>query len=230
MKSDKHILIAEDDDDINQLLHKIVKTQGYTPKSAFSGTEAMLYLEKEKWDLILLDLMLPGKSGEEVLAGVAAHDLAPVIIISAKDAQETKVEMLRLGADDFITKPFDIEEVSARIESVLRRYQKSDAPDTSEVLTFKDIKVDPDARQVTVGGAVLTLTAREYKIIELLVRSPDKVFSKANIFESVWNQPFHGDVNTVNVHVSHLRTKLAAASPDETYIETVWGLGYSMKT
>ena len=226
----KKILIAEDDDDINQLLSKIIKKHRFTPRSVYSGTEAMLYLEKEKWDLILLDLMLPGKSGEKILSEVADMIHAPVIIISAKDAQKTKVEMLRLGADDFITKPFDIEEVSARIESVLRRYERSGIKDQAEKLTFKDITVDPDAMKVTVGGKILPLTAREYRIINLLVRSPDKVFSKANIFESVWKEPFHGDVNTVNVHMSHLRTKLADANPDETYIETVWGMGYSMKT
>ncbi|WP_020008133.1 winged helix-turn-helix domain-containing protein [Salinicoccus albus] len=226
----KKILIAEDDNDINQLLSKIIKKHGFTPRSVYSGTEATLYLEKEKWDLILLDLMLPGKSGENILLEAAGGIQTPVIIISAKDAQKTKVEMLRLGADDFITKPFDIEEVSARIESVLRRYERSGIKDPAEKLAFKDIIVDPEAMKVTVGGQALPLTAREYRIIDLLVRSPDKVFSKANIFESVWKEPFHGDVNTVNVHVSHLRTKLAEANPDETYIETVWGMGYSMKT
>src|SRR5699024_7339925 len=214
----------------NQLLSKMTRKHGYRHQSVYSGTEAVLHLEKENWDLILLDLMLPGKSGEEVLTEAAKRDHAPVIIISAKDAQETKVEMLRLGADDFITKPFDIEEVSARIASVLRRYERSGIKDPAEKLTFKDIIVDPDAMKVTVGGKILPLTAREYRIIDLLVRSPDKVFSKANLFESVWKELFHGDVNTVNVHVSHLRTKLAEANPDEIYIETVWGLGYSMKT
>ncbi|WP_411843866.1 response regulator transcription factor [Salinicoccus sp. HZC-1] len=225
----KNILIVEDDNDINRLLCDIIRQSNHAPQSAYSGTEAVLYIEQRDWDLILLDLMLPGLTGEEILEKVAESSATPVIIISAKDGRQTKIDSLRSGADDFITKPFDVEEVAARIESVLRRYQRITARD-SKVITHKDITVNTDFRTVEVRGRKLTLTAREYTILVLLMSQPGKVFSKANIFESVWNEPFHGDDNTVNVHMSNLRTKLSEADPDETYIDTVWGMGYRMKS
>lgn len=221
-----HILIIEDDEDINHLLYTIVKNAGYSAQSAFSGTEAMLLLEHKNWDLILLDLMLPGKSGEEVLAKIRERSDIPIIIISAKEEQWTKVNMLRQGADDYITKPFDHEEVLARIEVQLRRYQ----PKTkNKKLTFKDIVLDPALKKVYVNQQEVSLTVREYNILHLFLSSPKKVFTKENVFESVWQEPYYGDENTVNVHMSHLRKKLAEANPAETYIETLWGMGYRLK-
>lgn len=224
-----NILVVEDDNDINQLLCKIIKKSNYNPQPAYSGTEAMLYLNQQKWDLVLLDLMLPGMSGEEILAEIAARGQTPVIIISAKGEQQTKVENLRAGADDFITKPFDVEEVSARIDSVLRRYRRTSAVSDQKILSFKDIEMDLDSKTVTVNGTELSLTAREYRILVLLLSSPKKVFSKANLFESVWDEPYHGDDNTINVHMSNLRHKLSQANPDVEYIETIWGMGYRLK-
>lgn len=229
MVMNKNILIVEDDDAINKLLSDIVKEQQYTPHSAYSGTEAMLYINQQQWDLILLDMMLPGLSGEEVLKNITAEGASPVIIISARDAQEVKVSALRLGADDYITKPFDVEEVSARIESVMRRFNLTNQV-TSTVLVHKEIVLDADARTVKVNDSEVTLTAREFAILYTLISNPEKVFSKANIFESAWNETFHGDDNTVNVHMSNLRSKLADAADDADYIETVWGMGYKMKT
>lgn len=229
MVMNKNILIVEDDDAINKLLSDIVREQGYTPQSAYSGTEAMLYINQQQWDLILLDMMLPGLSGEEVLKNITAAGASSVIVISARDAQEVKVSALRLGADDYITKPFDVEEVSARIESVMRRTNRS-AHATPNVLVHKEIVLDADARTVKVNDSEVTLTAREFAILYTLISNPEKVFSKANIFESAWNETFHGDDNTVNVHMSNLRSKLADAADDADYIETVWGMGYKMKT
>ena len=229
MVMNKNILIVEDDDAINKLLSDIVREQEYTPHSAYSGTEAMLYINQQQWDLILLDMMLPGLSGEEVLKNITAAGASPVIIISARDAQEVKVSALRLGADDYITKPFDVEEVSARIESVMRRTNRS-AHATPNVLVHKEIVLDADAKTVKVNDSEVTLTAREFAILYTLISNPEKVFSKANIFESAWNETFHGDDNTVNVHMSNLRSKLADAADDADYIETVWGMGYKMKT
>ena len=229
MVMNKNILIVEDDDAINKLLSDIVREQGYAPQSAYSGTEAMLYINQQQWDLIILDMMLPGLSGEEVLKNITAAGASPVIIISARDAQEVKVSALRLGADDYITKPFDVEEVSARIESVMRRFNRTNQV-TSNVLVHKEIVLDADARTVKVNDSEVTLTAREFAILYTLISNPEKVFSKANIFESAWNETFHGDDNTVNVHMSNLRSKLADAADDADYIETVWGMGYKMKT
>lgn len=181
------------------------------------------------WDMVLLDLMLPGMVGEEVLEKITEKGSTPVIIISAKNEKETKITSLRKGADEFLTKPFDIDEVSARTDSLLRRSRKQNEP-AKAVLTYKDIQVDVDAKTVSVNGAEVSLTVREFNILQLLMSTPKKVFSKANVFESVWNEPCHGDDNTVNVHVSNLRNKLAKANPNEEYIETIWGMGYRMKS
>lgn len=225
-----NILVVEDDNDINELLCKIIKKDQYHPQPAYSGTEAMIYLEKQKWDLVLLDLMLPGMTGEDILAKIAEHGSIPVIIISAKSEQQTKIKSLRSGADDFISKPFDVAEVSARIDSLLRRFKNSNETSTQNVLTHKDIHLDTEAKTVYVNGAELSVTSREYSILGLLMKSPKKVFSKSNLFESIWNEPFHGDDNTMNVHISNLRNKLREANPSDEYIETIWGIGYRLKS
>lgn len=225
-----NILIVEDDNDINNLLCNIVKRSGYLPQAAFSGTEALLYIDKRKWDLVLLDLMLPGLSGEEILEKIRKNNHVPVIIISAKSGQNTKVDLLRIGADDYITKPFDIEEVAARIDGLLRRY-KYTAQDNliGSILTHKNLSVDLDLKQVMVVDIPVQLTAREFDILVLLMKSPKKIFTKENLFQSVWNDEFIGDDNTISVHMSNLRSKLAKVNDNEEYIETIWGMGYRLK-
>ncbi|MCQ6557486.1 response regulator transcription factor [Paenibacillus mendelii] len=224
-----HILVVEDDNDINQLLCRILKNSGYAPQAAYSGTEAMLYLERQAWDLVLLDLMLPGLTGEELLADINEKSSTPVIVISAKGEQQTKVAALRIGADDYITKPFDIEEVSARIDSHLRRYSRLTSMAPSNRIEYKDIQLDKDSKTVTINQSEVILTAREFAILELFMSYPKKVFSKANLFETVWEDPFVGDDNTINVHISNLRNKLSKANPEADYIETLWGMGYRLK-
>lgn len=224
-----NILVVEDDNDINQLLCKIIKKSQYDPQPAYSGTEALLYLDKQNWDLILLDLMLPGMEGEQILAKITEKGSIPVIIISAKNEKETKINSLRSGADDFISKPFDVDEVSARIDSLLRRYKHTNETSNQELI-HKDIHLDAESKTVFVNGNKIMLTVRGYKILILLMASPKKVFSKSNVFESVWGEPFHGDDNTVNVHMSNLRNKLSKVNPKEEYIETIWGMGYRMKS
>lgn len=224
-----HILVVEDDNDLNQLLCEIIKKCRYKPQPAYSGTEALIYLEQQKWDLVLLDLMLPGMAGEQIIHKIAEKGSTPIIVISAKQEKETKINSLRSGADDYITKPFDVDEVAARIDSVLRRSKLSHRP-AQNVLTHKDLRLDLEKKRVYVHDAEVMLTVREYKILALLMSSPQKVFSKSNVFESVWNEPFFGDDNTINVHMSNLRSKLQKANPNEEYIETIWGLGYRMKS
>jgi len=224
-----HILVAEDDSEISQLLCGIITKSGYIPQPAFSGTEALLYLEQRQWSLLLLDLMLPGMTGEELLQRIGRIGDMPVIIISAKGEPQTKVTALRGGADDFITKPFDIEEVSARIDSQLRLYARIAQPALSNVLCHKELMLDRDAMSISVNDMKLALTSREYEILALLLSSPKKVFTKANLYESVWREPYHGDDNTVNVHISNLRNKLVKAAPGKDFIETVWGMGYRLK-
>ncbi|GKU77300.1 response regulator transcription factor [Paenibacillus sp. L3-i20] len=230
MDNSIHILVAEDDDDISKLLCNIIRKSGYIPQPAFSGTEALIYLEQRQWNMVLLDLMLPGMTGEELLGRICEMGHIPVIIISAKGEQQTKVSLLRSGADDFITKPFDIEEVSARIDSHLRRYAQKVQPAVQGMILFhKELVLDRDTKSVTADGMELALTAMEYEILAVLLSAPKKVFTKANLYESVWGEPFYGDDNTVNVHMSNLRSKLAKAAPGSEFIETIWGIGYRLK-
>lgn len=225
------ILIAEDDNDINHMLTELLGSRGYQTQSAFSGTEALLYIERNAPAAVVLDLMLPGMTGQELLARIREIDAGiAVVVASAKDDVCTRVELLRAGADDYVVKPFDTEELLARIEAVLRRKgQGKRHGGGDERLAYKDIVMRPDEFGITVSGQEVALTKREYRILELLVRNPGKVFTKNNIYESVWNEEYLGEDNAVNVHISNIRQKLARANSGETYIQTVWGIGFKMK-
>ncbi len=218
------ILIVEDDADISNMLRELLSPH-YSISQAFSGTEAVMCAEREEFDLILLDLMLPGLTGEEVLERVRAQGNVPVIAVSAKDDKSTKVGLLKSGVDDFIGKPFDNDELMARIEALLRR---SSGGGSTDVLTFKNVKLNRSTMEVSVCNKPVSLTKREYLILELLMSNPKKIFTKNNIFESVWNEQFLGEDNAVNVHISNIRQKLSKLDPGESYIQTVWGLGFKM--
>ena len=179
--------------------------------------------------LILLDLMLPGISGEIVLEKIKNIIDIPIIGVSAKTDIDSKVNLIRNGADDYITKPFDNQELLVRIEAVLRRFQKSTTPNNSKILRFKDLSLDTEAMEAKIRNTPITLTRYEYLILQLLMSSPSKVFTKNNIFESVWNENFIGDDNAINVHIGNLRKKFAKVNPEEKYIQTVWGLGFKMQ-
>lgn len=225
------ILIVEDDQQINNLLCEYLSTQGYEVLSARHGLEATSVLEKNKnIDLVLLDLMLPFRSGDMVLQQLRETSEIPVIVLSAKDTVHTKIDLIRMGADDYITKPFDLDEVLVRIEAVLRRTKKAqEKEDKSHVeLTFKNLRLDNNAKVVYVKDKPLTLTSKEYGILELMLQNPTKLFSKANLFESVWNEEYFSEDTTLKVHMSNIRTKIKQYDEEE-YIETVWGMGYRLK-
>ena len=229
MEESVNILIVEDDMDINNLLSKMLSKRGYHVRQAYSGTEALMCLEHYEFQLVLLDLMLPGMVGEEIICQIRKLKNMPIIVISAKLAQDTKIEVLNLGADDFIVKPFDVNEVLARVEAQLRRYMVFSNPrDKQNILTYKDLVLNRETVEVTMKGLPISVTAKEFAILELLMEHPKKVFTKANLFEQVWNDEFLGDDNTVNVHISNLRSKLAKADPATEYIHTVWGIGFKM--
>lgn len=229
MNSDINILVVEDDWDINGLLCKILEKEGYSIRAAYSGTEAKMCIEQYDYDLILLDLMLPGVSGEELIHEIRKIKVMPIIVISAKTELDNKIEVLKLGADDYICKPFDINEVLARVEAQLRRYIKFSTSKNSNTLTHKNITLDLESRQVFIKDKEVSLTVREFSILKLLMANPHKVFTRANLFESVWEDEFMGDDNTVNVHVSNLRSKISSVDKTEEYIQTVWGIGFKLK-
>lgn len=220
------ILIVEDNKDVNQMLAETLQEAGYETKSVYTGLDGLKEAKTNNYQMILLDIMLPYKSGDEVLKEVRTFSDIPVIILSAKDMIGTKIDLLKLGADDYITKPFDLGEVVARIDSTLRRVRKSEQLDSR--IKFKDIAVNCGNKTVTVNGVDMSLTAKEYQIMELLVKHQDKVFSKVNIYETIWGEEYLGDDNAVKTHMSNLRNKLKKIRPDEEYIETVWGLGYRL--
>jgi DNA-binding response OmpR family regulator len=222
----KRILIVEDDKEINHLLCKILDENSYVAQSAYSGIDGMAMLRSEQFDVVLLDIMLPFKSGDEVLRELRSFSNVPVIMITAKDLTQTKVDLLRLGADDYITKPFDVDEVLARIEAALRR--STNAPGLADILSHQDIVMDCESKRVTVSGKAVALTVTEYAILEILMRNPAKVFSKRNIFESVSGEEYLSDDNSMNVHISNLRQKLREVGKLENYIETVYGMGYRL--
>ena len=225
--NDFHLLVVEDDLDINNLLYKIVSDAGYDCRQAFSGSEAALLAEQYSYDLILLDLMLPGLTGEEFIARLRQGKTMPIIVLSAKAGLEDRVNVLKLGADDFIPKPFDNAEVLARVEAQLRRSREFSAP-RADVLAVGALTLDRDSHTASLGGEELPLTGREFDILALLMENPRRAFSRAQIYEAVWGEAFLGDENTVNVHVSNLRSKLAKADPDRSYIKTVWGIGFKL--
>ena len=230
MKPQNNILVAEDDTDINELLFNILTREGYNVRSAYSGTEAKMCIEQYDYDILLLDLMLPGISGENLITEIRKLKVMPIIVISAKTSQKDKINVLRLGADDFIGKPFDINEVIARVEAQLRRYKEFSISRTKDSkLKYKNILLDAEAREVTVNGEFLSLTVREFEILELLMTNPKKVFTRVNLFETVWKDEFLGDDNTINVHMSNLRNKLTHADKETKYIQTVWGIGFKLQ-
>lgn len=221
----KKILIVEDDVNINNLLKEALSQKGYTCGQAFSGTEAALWLEKESWMLVLLDLMLPGMTGEEVLQLIRRQGNTPVIVLTAKDAMEEKLDLLTSGADDYITKPFDINEVIARVQIQLRHAGQEAEPDRIEC---GGITLDDKTHQIWVDGQeILHLTRQEYAILELLIRHPKQVFRKEAIFTYAWEEEYMGETKTLDVHISNIRKKLKAVT-DKEYIQTVWGIGYRL--
>ena len=221
------LLIVEDDVDINRLLCTILEGAGYSCRAAFSGSEALLWAEKYDYDLVLLDLMLPGLTGEDFIAQVRRGKTMPIIVVSAKVGVADRVNVLKLGADDFIPKPFDNAEVLARVEAQLRRCRRFSVSNPA-ALTAGGLTLEPDSRTVSANGQEVPLTGREFDILALLMKNPRRAFSRAQIYEAVWGEDFLGDDNTVNVHVSNLRAKLARADPDAAYIKTVWGIGFKL--
>ena len=222
-----NILVVEDDVDINRLLCTILEEAGYSCRAAFSGSEALLWAEKYEYDLIVLDLMLPGVTGEELIARIRQGKTMPIIVASAKVGVADRVNVLKLGADDFIPKPFDNAEVLARVEAQLRRSRQFAAP-KADVLCAGPLTLDRESHCAAVAGEELPLTGREFDILALLMANPRRAFSRAQIYESVWGEDFIGDENTVNVHVSNLRAKLSKADPERSYIKTVWGIGFKL--
>lgn len=219
----KNILIIDDDMYIGNMLEEALKKEGYGILRAYSGTEALLVLSGTKPDLVLLDLMLPGLRGEEVLSQIKG---IPVIVISAKTDIDEKVNLLLEGAVDYVTKPFHIRELSARIAVQLRNTQ---TPFAASILRFDDITLDTETYTVTVGTDDIRLTPTEYAILKLLMQNPAQVIPKSRILDDISEDTPDCTQSSLKMHISNLRRKLRQVSGKD-YIEAVWGIGFKLRT
>lgn len=216
------ILIIDDDVAIGNLEQEVLEREGYAVQRAYSGTEALLLLKEKKPDLILLDLMLPGMSGEDILPQIQG---IPVIVVSAKTAVEDKVELLLGGAVDYLTKPFDTKELLARIKVRLR--EKS-SPRLFPVYTYEELTIDTASHSVCVAGKQVNLTKTEYAILKLLMQNPEQVIAKSVLLDRISMDTPDCTENSLKTHISHLRSKLREASGKD-YVEAVWGIGFRLK-
>ncbi|MCI9436976.1 MAG: response regulator transcription factor [Lachnospiraceae bacterium] len=246
----KHILIAEDDADNNTMLKEYLESHGYICTQAFSGSEAKLLFSMKSFDLVLLDLMMPGITGEELVP--LFSQTAPVIVLSAKSGLDSKVDVLSAGADDYLCKPFDLPELLVRIQVQLRRAPKTalrEGDETRQVgqtaapdgriqdetsfrgheneYSYRQWTLNPDTMEMTAAGKEISLTRHEFLILELLIRNPRRVFSKQMIYEYAWGEEYLAEDKTINVHISNIRTKLKDSKTD-SYIQTVWGMGFKL--
>lgn len=217
------VLIVEDMQEVNDMLKEYVTRDGHHCIQAFSGSEAILLLEKYAFDLILLDLMLPAIGGEQILREVKSKGNVPVIIISAKNSLNARVEMLELGADDYICKPFELQEVIARIHVQLRKVAKDNVQ--QESIVVNGLKLNYLTYQLNINHNRVSLTKHEFLIMRLLMESPNQVFTKQAIYEVAWEQDYYGDERIINTHIGNIRAKLRHIS-DIDFIQTVWGIGF----
>ena len=218
------ILIIEDDTDINNSTAAYLRRQGCVCAQAFSGTEGLLLWRQGGFDLLLVDLMLPGLSGSELIAEVRKTSRVPAIVLSARTELSGKVELLGSGADDYMTKPCQLEELWARIQVQLRHAR---AGSFGEPLRFREWTLDPEGMTLTAAGRPVNLTAHEFRIVELLAGSPRRVFTRQQIYEAVWQEAYAVEDKTITVHISNIRAKLRPSGTD-AYIQTVWGIGFKL--
>lgn len=224
------ILIVEDNKDISSMLQGFLARHGYDVECAYDGRSASHFIVSNEYDIVLMDLMLPYKSGDALIKELRAKGDTPVICLSAKSGMDTRLEVLRMGADDYILKPFDLNEVLVRIEVVLRRSgsRENITENEENIISAGQLLLYPDENRVEYAGKNISLTAKELQILRLLMEQPMKTFTKANLYESVWQDIYYYEDNTINVHVSNLRSKLKKATGKD-YIDTVWGIGYRLK-
>ncbi|WP_420175976.1 response regulator transcription factor [Luteococcus sp. OSA5] len=220
------VLVVEDDRQASDLLAEILGERGMRVVQAFTGPDGIRLAHQERPDLVLLDLMLPFKSGDEVLRAIRCESQVPVLVVSARETTRTKIDLLNLGADDYITKPFDVDEVVARVEAALRRSQG--APLVRTLHRVGAIELDEQAWTVSVDGHPLELTATEFGLLTALVRDPRIVHPKARLYAQVWGDESGYDERIVNAHMHNLRRKIREAA-DLDPVKTVWGIGYTLR-
>ena len=227
-----NILICDDDRDIVEALKIYLSGEDYRLFAAYNGQEALDTVRQHEIHCILMDVMMPKMDGITATAALRRESNVPIILLTAKSESSDKVLGLNIGADDYVTKPFDPVEVLARVRSQLRRYTLLGARAGSEeagVYTVGSVSLNEETKRVTVDGETVTLTPLEYNILHLLIRSPGRIYSSAQIYEAVWNEDSLGAETSVAVHIRHLRQKIEINPSDPRYLKVVWGLGYKME-
>jgi two-component system OmpR family response regulator len=220
------VLVVDDEPNIVDVVTMALRFQGFAVESAATGSEAITAVSSFRPDLIVLDIMLPDMEGFDVTQRLGAqHNRVPIIFLTARDATEDKIRGLTLGGDDYVTKPFSLEELVARIRSILRRAGLAE-PESGR-LTFEDVELDEDTHEVTRGGAPVDLTQTEYRLLRYLLLNPRRVLTRAQLLEHVWDYDFGGDARVLETYVSYLRKKLDSHGPP--LIQTVRGVGYALR-
>lgn len=224
------ILIVEDDREINRLIADNLVREGYCAISTYDGEAAVEKLGVDEFQLVILDIMLPKVGGYEVLQRIREKGNTPVLILSAKCQETDKIIGLGLGADDYMAKPFGIGELTARVKAQLRRYLNFSWENDrqTQIIRHMDIEMNTDTYEVKVGGNSVTLTAKEFEILKLFLQNPRKVFTKNQLFNSIWAENYINDENTVMVHIRRLREKIEKDPSNPSYIQTIWGIGYKL--
>lgn len=225
------ILLVEDDLEISEMVKSQIMREGFKVIQAFDGESALQHFNSEVVDLILLDLMLPKVNGMDFLQFVREQSTIPVLIMSAKDSEVDKAIGLGLGADDYITKPFSMIELIARVKAAIRRannYSKSTKKEIETIIKVGKLTIDLDNYLVMKESEEIKLTSKEFLILRMFVTSPNRVFTKAQIYQSVWNEEYYGDENVINVHMRRLREKIEDDPSHPLYIRTLWGIGYKL--
>ena len=225
------ILLVEDDVEISEMLKNFLVTENFEVVTAYDGESACEKFFADEYSIVLLDLMIPKISGMEVMKTIRASSTVPIMILSAKDTDSDKTLGLGLGADDYVTKPFSVTEVLARIKANIRRntqYTAAVAAEEEEILTKGELVLNLNAYSVMKNGKKVELTAKEFEILKLLMKNPKKVYTKEQLYSQIWNDAYMGDENAVNVHISRLRNKIEDNPRDQDYVVTVWGIGYKL--
>jgi two-component system response regulator ResD len=218
------VLIVDDEPTITDVVSRYLRRAGYATSIAADGPDALRVACEERPDLVVLDLMLPGMDGLEVMRRLREREQVSVILLTAKGEHTDRIMGLRLGADDYVVKPFSPAELVARVDAVLRRTDNS--PKLEEPIVFEDLELNPVARRVSVRGEEAQLTVREYDLLLHFMRHPGQVFSRDQLMDAVWQYSFYTDTSTVTVHVRRLRSKIEADPSDPRWLQTVWGVGY----
>ncbi|GIN70279.1 DNA-binding response regulator [Bacillus sp. J14TS2] len=226
---DNKILIVEDDISVSELMTTYLEKEGYKVVTAFEGEEGMQRFQNGAFDLIILDIMMPKLDGIEVMKQIRRDSSVPILIVSAKDTDVEKVLGLELGADDYISKPFSMIELAARVKVALRRATNySEAKQEESVINYKDLIVDINNFSIKKHGKQIKLTAKEFDILKLFLKHPKNVFTKAQLYSTVWGNDYFGDENVINVHIRRLREKIEDNPAQPAYIKTIWGIGYKL--